>query len=145
VFVRSISLLRMRPSPHVVNGGKTFLRSVVGAQTRQSGGAWSSLTVRSFASDNGRSERKRSDSGSEESKQQAPKAGPGFFETLRKRFTEQWNQQAQQDPKLQEAMKTMDQVKEDAEAAARRAMEVSFIGLNYTKSMAQAFFLPKSD
>ncbi len=102
-------------------------------QTRQRGGAWNTVAARSFATESGSSERKKSDRGSEENKEDKPKAGPGFFDTLRKRFSEQWNQKAQEDPKLQEAMKTMDQAKQDAEAAARRAMEVIYWCLSARK------------
>jgi hypothetical protein len=116
----------MRPSPSTLKGGATILRTFVNGQARQRGGAWNTVAARSFATETGKSDRKKSDRGNDENKQDSQKAGPGFFETLRKRFSEQWNQKAQEDPKLQEAMKTMDVAKQDAEAAARRAMEVIY-------------------
>lgn len=57
-------------------------------------------------------------------KEQPPKAGPGFWATFKKSFNDGFNKRAAEDEQLQKAQETVDKAKDDASAAAARAMEV---------------------
>lgn len=91
-------------------------------------GAWRqgglhAMPQRTFASEKS-SEGQENES---DKKTPPPKAGPGFWQTFRQSFAEQMTKRSQEDEKFQQAREQVGKARDDAGAAAQRAMEVGVL------------------
>ncbi len=96
---------------------------VLASHSLKSSRHWTAHSSRCFATQSGNDSGDKQDKSKDKSGQ--PKAGPGFFETFRKSFVEQFSRKTEEDTKVKEAMERLQQARSEAEEAARRSMDIA--------------------